>query len=128
MVSPKVLSSPKLSRPPLLVSSKSNLKDFVLGNEKAKSSASKSATVDKPKSGTTIEKSASNETDAAPEEPKSTTAPADPPTKPKMAKSTTTLGNPLKQPTTVKSDSKLEQQQKVEKPTKSSKSDPRGSV
>ena len=94
------------------------------GNEKAKS-ASKSATVDKPKSGTTIEKSASKETDAAPEEPKSTTAPADPPIKPKKAKSTTALANPLKQPTAVKSDWKLEQQQKVEKPTKSSKSDPR---
>ena len=38
--------------------SKSNLKDFVIGDEKAKSSASKIATVDKPKSGTTIEKSA----------------------------------------------------------------------
>ena len=54
----KVLSSPKLSRPPLPVSSKSNLKNFVIGDEKAKSSASKIATVDKPKSGTTIEKSA----------------------------------------------------------------------
>ena len=31
----KVLSSPKLSRPPLPVSSKSNLKDFVIGDEKA---------------------------------------------------------------------------------------------
>ena len=63
-----------------------------------------------------------------PEQPKSTTAPADPLTKPKKAKSTTALANPLKYPATVKSDSKLEQQQKVEKPTKSSKSDPRGSV
>ena len=80
---------------------------------------------DKPNSGTIVEKSASNETDAAPEQPKSTTALADPPTKPKKAKSTTTLANPSKQPTTVKSDSKLEQQQKVEKPTKSYKSDPR---
>ena len=67
MVSSKVLSSPKLSRPPLPVSSKSNLKDFVIGNEKAKSSASKSATIDKPKSGTTIENSASKEIDEAPE-------------------------------------------------------------
>ena len=75
----KVLSSPKLSRPPLPVSSKSNLKDFVIGDEKAKSSASKSATVDKPNSVTTVEKSASKETDAAPEQPKSTTAPANPP-------------------------------------------------
>ena len=49
MVSPKVLSSPKLSRPPLPMSSKSNLKDFVIDDEKAKSSASKSATVNKPK-------------------------------------------------------------------------------
>ena len=74
----KVLSSPKLSRPPLPVSSKSNLKDFVIGDEKA---TSKSATVDKPNSGTTVEKSASNETDAVPEQPKSTTAIVDPPTK-----------------------------------------------
>ena len=66
MVSPKVFSSPKLARPPLPGSSKSNLKDIVVDNEKAKS-ASKSATVDKPKSGTTIEKSASKETDVAPE-------------------------------------------------------------
>ena len=62
-VSPKVLSSPKLSRPPLPVSSKSNLKDFVIGDEKA---TSKSATIDKPKSATTVEKSASKETDVAP--------------------------------------------------------------
>ena len=89
----KVLSSPKLSRPPLPVSSKSNLKDFVIGDEKA---TSKSATIDKPKSGTTIEKSASKETDVAPEDPKSTTAPADPLTKPKKAKSTTALANPPK--------------------------------
>jgi len=75
----KVISSPKLLRPPLPVSSKSNLKDFVIGDEKAKSSASKSATVDKPNSGTTIEKSASKETDAAPEQSKSTTALANPP-------------------------------------------------
>ena len=92
----KVLSSPKLSRPPLPVRSKSNLKDFVIGDEKAKNSASKSATVDKPKSGTTVEKSASMETNAALEQPKSTTAPADPPIKPKKAKSTTTPPNPLK--------------------------------
>ena len=104
----KVLSSPKLSRPPLPMSSKSNLKDFVIGDEKAKSSASKSATVDKPKSGTTVEKSASKETDVAPEQPKSTTAPADPPTKPNKAKSTTALANPSKQPASVKSDCKLE--------------------
>ena len=110
MVSPKFLSSPKLSRPPLLVSSKSNLKDFVIGNEKAKSSASKSATVDKLKSDTTVEKSASKETDAAPEEPKSTTALADSPTKPKKAKFTTALAYPPKQPAAVKSDYKLEQQ------------------
>ena len=32
VVSPKVLSSPKLSRPPLPVSSKSNIKDFVIGD------------------------------------------------------------------------------------------------
>jgi hypothetical protein len=64
-VHPKVISSPKLARPPLLGSSKGNLKDFVVGNEKAKS-ASKSATIEKPKSGTTIEKSASKETVAAP--------------------------------------------------------------
>ena len=95
MVSPKVLSSPKLSRPPLPVSSKSNLKDFVISDEKAKS-ASKSATVDKPKSGTTVEKSASKETDAVPEQPKSPTTPADPPTKPKKAKSTTAPANPSK--------------------------------
>ena len=63
VVSPMVLSSPKLSRPPLPVSSKSNLKDFMIGDEKAKST-SKSATVDKMKSGTTVEKSASKETDA----------------------------------------------------------------
>ena len=81
MVSPNVLSSPKLSRPPLPMSSKSNLKEFVIGDEKAKSSAIKSATVDKPNSGTTVEKSASNETDAVPEQPKSTTAIVDPPTK-----------------------------------------------
>ena len=62
----KVLSSPKLSRPPLPVRSKSNLKDFVISDEKAKSSASKSATVDKLKSYTTVEKSASKETDVAP--------------------------------------------------------------
>ena len=92
----KVLSSPKLSRLPLLVSSKSNLKDFVIGDEKAKSSASKCAIGDKPKSGTTVEKSASKETDAAPKQPKSTTALADPPTKPKKAKSTTALANPPK--------------------------------
>ena len=61
----KVLSSPKSSRPPLAVSSKSNLKDFVIGDEKAKSSTSKSATVHKPNSGTTVENSASKETDAA---------------------------------------------------------------
>ena len=67
VVSPKVLSSPKLSRPPLPVSSKSNLKDFVIGDKKAKSSASKSATVDKPKSSTIVEKSASKETDGASE-------------------------------------------------------------
>ena len=96
MVSPKVLSSPKLSRPPLPVSSKSNLKDFVIGDEKAKSSASKITTVDKPNSGTTVEKSASMETDVALEQPKSTTAPADPPIKPKKAKSTTAPANPLK--------------------------------
>ena len=95
-ISPKVLSSPKLSRPPLPVSSKSNLKDFVIGDEKAKSSASKSATVDKPNSGTTVEKSASKETDAVPEQPKSTTALADPLTKPKKAKSTTAPANPTK--------------------------------
>ena len=92
----KVLFSPKLSGPPLPVSSKSNLKDFVIGDEKAKSSASKSATVDKPNSVTTVEKSASKETNVALEHPKSTTAPADPPTKPKKAKSTTTPPNPLK--------------------------------
>ena len=131
-VSPKVLSSPKLSRPPLPVSSKSNLKDFVIGNEKAKS-ASKSATVGKPKSGTTVEKSASNKTNATSEQPKSTTTPADAPTKLKQAKSTTTPANPPKEPRVAKSDSILEQQvgakqQKVEKPTKSSKSAPRGSV
>ena len=62
-------------------------------NEKV---TSKSATVNKPKSGTTIEKSASKETDAAPEQPNSTTALADPPTKLKKAKSTTALANPLK--------------------------------
>ena len=55
---PKVLSSPKLSRPPLPVISKSNLKDFVIGDEKAKS-ASKSATIGKPQSGTSVEKNAS---------------------------------------------------------------------
>ena len=96
MVLPKVLSSLKLSRHSLTVSSKSNLKDFVIGDEKAKSSASKSATVNEPNSGTTVEKSASKETNAAPEQPKSTTAPTDPPTKPKKAKSTTTLANPPK--------------------------------
>ena len=52
----KVLSSLKLSRPPLPVRSKSNLNDYVIGHEKAKSSASKSATVDKLKSDTTIER------------------------------------------------------------------------
>ena len=96
MVSPKVLSSPKLSRPPLPVSSKSNLKDFVIGDEMVKSSVSKSVTIDKPNSGTIVEKSASNETDAAPEQPKSTTALADPPTKPKKANSTTAPANPPK--------------------------------
>ena len=121
----KVLASPKLLRPPLPVSSKSNLKNFVIGDEKV---TSKSATVDKPKSGTTVEKSASKETDAVPEQPKSPTTPADPPTKPKKAKSTTAPANPLEQPTAVKSDYKLEQQQKVEKPPRSSKSDPGGSV
>ena len=65
MVSPKVLSSPKLARPPLPGSSKSNLKDIVVDNEKAKS-ASKSATIEKAKSGTTEEKSALKETGAAP--------------------------------------------------------------
>ena len=89
----KVLSSPKLSRPPLPVGSKSNIKDFVIGDEKA---TSKSATIDELKSGTTIEKSASKETDAVVEQPKSTTAPANPPTKPKKAKSTTAPANPLK--------------------------------
>ena len=78
------------------MSSKSNLKDFVIGDEKAKSSASKIATVDKPNSGTTVEKSASKETDAAPEQPKSTIALADPPTKSKKTKSTTALANPPK--------------------------------
>ena len=102
----KVLSSPKLSRPPLHVSSKSNLKDFVIGDEEA---TSKSATVDKPKSGTTVEKSASNETNATPEQPKSTTTPADPLTKLKQAKSTTAPANPPKQSGVAKSDSKLEQ-------------------
>ena len=58
MVSPKVLSSPKLARPPLPGSSKSNLKDIVVDNEKAKS-ASKSATIEKPQSGASIEKNAS---------------------------------------------------------------------
>ena len=96
MVSPKVFSSPKLSRPPLPVSSKSNLKDYMIGDEKAKSSASKSATIDKPNSGTIVEKSALKETNAVPEQPKSTTAPADPLTKPKKAKSTTALANPQK--------------------------------
>ena len=48
------------------LSSKRNLKDFVIGDEKAKSSASKSVTVDKLNSGTTIEKSASKEIDAVP--------------------------------------------------------------
>ena len=90
------------------MSSKSNLKDFVIGDEKVKSSASKSATIDKPKSGTTIEKSASKKTDAVPEQPKSTTALADPPTKSKKAKSTTAPANPPKQHAVVKSDSKLE--------------------
>jgi len=103
----KVLASPKLLRPPLPESSKSNLKNFVIGDEKV---TSKSATVDKPKSGTTVEKSASKETDAAPEEPKSTTALADSPTKPKKAKFTTALAYPPKQPAAVKSDYKLEQQ------------------
>ena len=116
MVSPKVISSPKSAKPPKPGSSKSHLKDLVVGNEKAKS-ASKSVTIEKPKSGTTVEKTASNETNAALEEPKSTTALADPPTKPKKAKSTTAPANPLEQPTAVKSDCKLEQQQKVEKPT-----------
>ena len=102
MVLPKVLSSPKLSRPPLPMRSKSNLKDFVIGDEKAKS-ASKSATVDKPKSGTTVEKSASNETNATPEQPKSTTTPADPPTKLKQAKSTTAPANPPTKPKKAKS-------------------------
>ena len=92
----KVLSSPKLPRPPLPMSSKSNLKDFVIDDEKAKSSASKSATVDKPNSGTTVEKSASKKTDVAPKQPKSTTAPADPLTKPKKVKSTTAPANPPK--------------------------------
>ena len=100
----------------------------MIGDEKAKSSTSKSATVHKPNSGTTVENSASKETDAASKQPKSTTAPADPPTKSKKARSTTALANPPKQPIAVKSDNKLEQQQKVEKSTKSSKSDPRGFV
>ena len=95
MVSPKMISSPK-SRSPKPRSSKSHLKDLVVGNEKAKS-ASKSATmVEKPKSGTTVEKSASKETDAVLEQSKSTIALADPPTKPKNAKSTTAPANPPK--------------------------------
>jgi len=76
----KVLSSPKLLRHPLPMSSKSNLKDFVIGDERE---TSKSATIDKPKSGTNVEKSASKETDAAPEQAKFTTALAEPPIKPK---------------------------------------------
>jgi hypothetical protein len=88
----------------------------VVGNEKAKS-ASKSATVEKATSGTTVEKSASKEIVAALKPAKSRTAPANPPTPPGAAKS----------------DNKLEQQvgakqQKVEKPTRSSKSAPVGSV
>ena len=79
MVSPKVLSSPKLARPTLPGSSKSNLKDFVIGDEKEKSSASKSATIQKPNSSTTIENSASKEIVAMSEQPKSITAPANPP-------------------------------------------------
>ena len=82
--------------------------DFVIGDEKVKS-ASKSATIDKPKSGTNVEKSASKETDVAPKQPKSTTASTDPPIKPKKAKSTTALANPPKQPRVAKSDNKLEQ-------------------
>ena len=62
-------------------------------NEKV---TSKSATVDKPKSGTTIEKSASKETNVALEKPKSTTALVDPLIKSKKAKSTTTPANPPK--------------------------------
>ena len=95
-VSLNVLSSPKLSRPPLPVSSKSNLKDFVIGDEMVKSSVSKSVTVDKPNSGTIVEKSALKETNAVPEQPKSTNAPADPLTKLKKAKFTTALANPPK--------------------------------
>ena len=68
----------------------------MIGDEKAKSSASKSVTIDKPKSGTIVEKSASKETDAASGQPKSTTTLADPPIKPKQAKSTTALANPPK--------------------------------
>ena len=90
------------------------------GNEKAKS-ASKSATVDKSKSGTTLENSASKESVAA----------LEPASKP--AKSTTPPANPPIKPRAAKSDSKLEQQvgakqQKVDKPTKSSKSAPGGSI
>ena len=90
MVSPKVISSPKSAKPPKPGSSKSHLKDLVVGNEKAKS-ASKSATIDKLKSGTTLEKSASKETMVGPKPglkpAKSTTPPANPPTKPGAAKS-----------------------------------------
>ena len=79
VVSPKVISSLK-SRSPKPRSSKSHLKDLVVGNEKAKSASKSATTVEKPKSGTTVEKSASKETMAAPKPAKSTTAPANPPT------------------------------------------------
>ena len=95
MVSSKVLSSQKLPRPPRPGSSKSNQKDLVGGNEKAKG-ASKSATVDKSKSGTTLENSASKESVAA----------LEPASKP--AKFTTPLANPPIKPRAAKSDSKLE--------------------
>ena len=76
----KVLSSLKLSRPPLPMRSKSNLNDFVIGDEKAKSASKSATTVEKPKSGTIVEKSASKETMAAPKPAKSTTPPTNPPT------------------------------------------------
>jgi hypothetical protein len=55
VVSPNMISSTK-SRPPKPGSSKSHLKDHVLGNEKVKSASKSATTVEKPMSGTIVKR------------------------------------------------------------------------
>ena len=70
-VSPKVLSSPNPSRPPLTGSAKTYLKDLVVPNVS-------SSQDEKVKSASTKEKSASKEPVEAKKPTKSTRAPAEP--------------------------------------------------